>query len=684
MMWFNRSTMTFGLAGLLWLSFGTAADAQLRIVTYNTLDKPMSVTDDSEFQTIFGAIAADSVNGIARPVDILTLQEQRVFNTSSSTAHDIAASLNDLHGVTTYEALVSGPGFDRLGIVYNSATVDLVSSLAVPVGTRPGLRGQFRPAGYSDPASDFYVYSAHFKAGSSDSDEDRRAAEAQTLRNNADALGPDANVIFTGDFNVQGGFEDGYQNFFDSGNARAVDPTGRSSWGGSTPELMTQSTRSGNSSDGGAGGGMDDRFDFQLVTEEVADGGGFAIITPASTGAAESSYRAFGNDGNTFNQSINSTFSNRSQSSGTINALFNFSDHLPVVADYQLPALMELSATPTAAQAFAGAAVGVIGVVNNAAPVSDNDGADTLDYAVTASGDITVAFEYDGSLEALDTPNNHLWVFETATAGAKTASVEVTSQSQGVSDRQVQASIDVFDHATASLSASTVQTSLTLDFGAVDLNENAGTVGEAFSISNFESTAGFTSALDVGTWSAVSGDTASFSFLELPGEVAAGESLLQAAALDTTTAGTFESVWEIEVSDALDLPGAQSTTLTLTLMAEVVSALLLADYDANGVVGAEDLALVLSNWGQAVADGESPGESWVNTAGVTGLNIGADELALVLSSWGDTSAVNASLGQITAATGFSEGQVLALVPEPGTFGLVAVGLLGLSRRRRAA
>lgn len=677
------------IAVLACLGVAETAESQVRIVSYNTLDKPLDSTADAQFRTIFDAIGTETVNGIARPVDVLTLQEQRVFNFNSSTAHDMANELNALYGVSSYQAIVSGSGFDRLGIVYNSATVDLLSSQVIPVGIRPGLRAQFRPTGYTSPESEFYVYSAHFKAGTSSSDISLRATEANNLRNNAATLGADANVIYTGDFNVKSGSEGGYQNFFVASDAKAVDPTGVSSWGFGTADLLTQSTRVSGLSDGGAGGGMDDRFDFQLVTEEVADGEGFAIITPGSTGAATTSYRAFGNDGNTFNQSINSNLIGRSQPVSVLDALFQFSDHLPVVADYQLPAKLSLTTTATTEadndQVFVGGGAAVFGIIDNIAPVAVDAGADEMDYSIIASGDVAPFPAYTGSLTASDTPNSHVWVYDTSTAGDKTATLEYTSQSTGVSDTQLQRTISVFDHAEGSFDAFSSQQSLTLDFGTLNVGQNGGSIGETFDLFNLESTPGFTSALDVGTWSAVSGDTANFDVLDLPGTVDAGDSLLQIASVDTSAAGSFSSTWEVTVGDALNITGAQSSTLTLTLVADIVSQMLLGDFDGNNVVESGDLGLVLNFWGTTVASGQSPGGDWVNAGNVTGDIIDSDELALVLNNWGSTSPVMSQMEEIMFATGLTEGQVLALVPEPGTAGLLAAaGLLVLRRSRRRA
>ena len=80
---------------------------------------------------------------------------------------------------------------------------------------------------------------------------------------------------------------------------------------------------------------MDDRFDQHLVSSGLFDGTGFSIVD----------YRAFGNDGNHYNTSINdgnNTYypSQTSRSNALADAHFDASDHIPVVVDYQYPALV--------------------------------------------------------------------------------------------------------------------------------------------------------------------------------------------------------------------------------------------------------------------------------------------------------------------------------------------------------
>ena len=79
--------------------------------------------------------------------------------------------------------------------------------------------------------------------------------------------------------------------------------------------------------------------------------------------------RAFGNGGNTFNGNINDP-QNTSQPQAVLDALFNASDHLPVVADYQIPARMGVNVAAVPSRVIVGASVPVNVTVTNTAPVS--------------------------------------------------------------------------------------------------------------------------------------------------------------------------------------------------------------------------------------------------------------------------------------------------------------------------
>ena len=87
--------------------------------------------------------------------------------------------------------------------------------------------------------------------------------------------------------------------------------------------IHTQSTRSATGGyAGGAYGGMDDRFDIIFTSNDIISGSqGVKYVT--------NSYVSEGQDGNHFNQSINSG-TNSQVTQEIANALFYMSDHLPV------------------------------------------------------------------------------------------------------------------------------------------------------------------------------------------------------------------------------------------------------------------------------------------------------------------------------------------------------------------
>lgn len=71
---------------------------------------------------------------------------------------------------------------------------------------------------------------------------------------------------------------------------------------------------------------MDDRFDFQLISVELTDGNGIDYVA--------GSFRVFGNNGShTLNSGITT---GTGASTNVLNALANATDHLPVVADFEI------------------------------------------------------------------------------------------------------------------------------------------------------------------------------------------------------------------------------------------------------------------------------------------------------------------------------------------------------------
>ncbi len=436
------------------------AAAQLRIVNYNTAQGARSGID-----IVLKSIGEELRNGIAKPIDILALQEQTSFTT---TTQDIVNGLNGLYGAGTY-ALVplngGTTGAGRPGLIYNTQTVQVLAQSAFGTTNstnqpRQTLRYRLRPVGY-DSAADFYLYNAHFKAGqgfdsgASVSNEDRRLVEATAIRNNSNALGQGTHIIYTGDFNLVTAGEPAFQKLLEAGNGQAFDPLGltqfddnpgttlNGEWrNNNSPAVRAAHTQSPCSSGGcvGTTGGLDDRFDFQLSTSEFNDGEGLSLIS--------GSYHAFGNNGSLAccNANINSasntvTFPGVTSHSKSqiLDALWSVTDHLPVVADYQLPAILSAVVNNLPTTLNVGEIFNLQLTVSNAASVVAPNGADELDYSVTTAFGGAVSGSFFNQVDlALGGGNLHLLTLDTSTPGEKTGTIFVQSGSQGVQNAAIQ------------------------------------------------------------------------------------------------------------------------------------------------------------------------------------------------------------------------------------------------------
>jgi exonuclease III len=182
---------------------------------------------------------------------------------------------------------------------------------------------------------------AHLKAGSSSSDQEKRAAETAALIDFIDQKNQTGNFIFSGDFNVKGSSEASYQNILNtSGNVRFYDPVSQpGEWyrNSDFASIHTQSTRiSGEDNDGCfASGGSDDRFDFILISEPVKN-------NTMRVTYKNDSYKTVGQDGNRLDKSLKVP-SNNSAPAAVIDALYEMSDHYPVYLDLLKDAVLKVS-----------------------------------------------------------------------------------------------------------------------------------------------------------------------------------------------------------------------------------------------------------------------------------------------------------------------------------------------------
>lgn len=542
----------FSLGLWLFLALGLlafSAQAQIRIVNFNTLGNPRTGS-----QTVLTALGDESVNGIAKTPDIFSLQEQ-----SSSTTANYVSMLNGIYGAGTYASTsLFGAGDTTQSFIYNTKTIQLISQQLVGTASSSGmprqaLRAEFRPVGY-DSTADFYVYSSHFKSSEGTEEAARRNIEAQTLRADANSLGTAQHIIYTGDFNIYRSSESAFQTLIASGNGQAFDPVNRiGTWhdNASFLDVHTQNPRAGSNQ-----GGMDDRFDWQMTTAPFMDGEGLSYIT--------GSYHAFGNTGtHQLNGSVTTGSATAlaarlpgyttAEATNVLTALESTSDHLPIVADYQLPAKMGVTVDQTPGTVIVGATSQIKFSVANTANVVAVNGADELDYTYTSGSGLTGSG--NGIDAALGGANQHSLAADTFTAGQHNHAFSVTSSSQSVANGNINQSVSytVLDHARAAFSPLGA-TSLELDFGLLDLATSP--ISLEATLYNLLSTAGYTAGLDFDSLSGL-GATDSFQINLLPFQnlTAGSSAAFTVDFLGTTTTGYHRAEYQLTFSDQ-DLPGA--------------------------------------------------------------------------------------------------------------------------------
>lgn len=244
---------------------------------------------------------------------------------------------------------------------YRSSKVELVfpvTRLTTGTGScdtcppRDTLRYRVRLIGYPEATAaqtDIFLYNSHYKAGSTTTDQTRRAPEAQRIRNDIEALSfafPQAHIIHGGDFNTQSSSQQNMQILLGSNDLNQIfDPINRlGSWNNSGAFSLVHTQ------DPAGGGGMDDRLDILFVSAALRDGAGLDYNGSATAPYSSStwndpnhSYRAWGNDGTSFNtalRTVNNSFVGQGIAQSIINTATTAGGHIPVYLDLRLPARM--------------------------------------------------------------------------------------------------------------------------------------------------------------------------------------------------------------------------------------------------------------------------------------------------------------------------------------------------------
>jgi endonuclease/exonuclease/phosphatase family metal-dependent hydrolase len=177
------------------------------------------------------------------------------------------------------------------------------------------------------------VFVTHLKSSEGKDNERARLHMIDTFVKALKTIPKGHHVLLAGDFNFYSAYtEPAYTKILDSTNAVVMlDPIHKpGNWSNNDTfkDIHTQATRTSSAGFGigGATGGLDDRFDFIMMSESLLHGDDLRYVP--------GTYRAYGNNGNCYNQRIDHYDCDGGYGIELRRNLYNMSDHLPVVMKF--------------------------------------------------------------------------------------------------------------------------------------------------------------------------------------------------------------------------------------------------------------------------------------------------------------------------------------------------------------
>jgi hypothetical protein len=257
----------------------------------------------------------------------------------------IVNNLNATYGAGVYafdstmDPTTGSTGGGPSALIYNTNTVKLIS--ATPLGTDSGsgaarapMQYVLQPAGYGT-AGNFYLDVSHMKSGTvgeAASNPTRRNVEATTIVNNLASLGSTAHLISAGDFNITADSSEQTYKTLISQLTDVANPANNWTDSSTFAGLLSESATA-----------VDYRDDMQLLSAAATSSSGVPGLQYDN-----GSYTVFGNGGaaSLYGKSVTSSsntgvFSDMtpSQASAILTAETEATDHLPIVADYDIVGL---------------------------------------------------------------------------------------------------------------------------------------------------------------------------------------------------------------------------------------------------------------------------------------------------------------------------------------------------------
>lgn len=236
-------------------------------------------------------------------------------------------------------------------VYYNSEKLELVYNEVIPTDIRDINHYTFNiKSDQEEVPTKIEVFVTHLKASRSASNMQKRLASIDIFTRELDRLPENSHVLFAGDFNFYTSNEPGFQKIIDENNSiPIIDPIDRLCptfpddginyfnednydamyfWNNSSfSDVHSQSTRNSEVNGDGAGGGMDDRFDFIMMSKNFTTSNKLIYI--------EGSYKTIGNNTNCYNSYVSNSNCFGTYTQELRNALYYFSDHLPISIDLE-------------------------------------------------------------------------------------------------------------------------------------------------------------------------------------------------------------------------------------------------------------------------------------------------------------------------------------------------------------
>jgi hypothetical protein len=337
----------------------------LRIATWNVSDYANNDARRSNFQTsIYGINPA---NGLSFSPDVFVGQEFRdtsaithflgTLNSAANSPGDWAAA--PFLDISPVDSLNNAFFYRTNKVQYLGQQIISASAGIDPLQPRHTLRHDIQIRGTNDSIG---IYNTHMKASVGTSENTRRQAEADFIRNNAQGINTNGagsglpagfHYLLAGDFNMKASTEQPFQTLtqttYESSSAgRFVDPVAATGeWDNSSTSNRRIMTNDGAT-------GLDDRFDMILLSPSLVDANGTAYVnlagnlqTPTTFSTTtwndpNHSYRVWGNDGSQgFDGPLNTT-SNQMVGNTIAQAIINTgAQHLPVYLDIGFTAVPE-------------------------------------------------------------------------------------------------------------------------------------------------------------------------------------------------------------------------------------------------------------------------------------------------------------------------------------------------------